>query len=175
MKIALILLTIGISLLCCENETKQTFSIEKYRFPTSKITKEDCPEIERSVDEFTGIISLNSATSNRSMILYKCIGECFPPYHLRLRAHGSTSVSNASGIIILFSDGSKWTSSEKIDVTADSKGFEYTAFITLTASDLITLSTKTISKYRLYFFDEQVNANDAEKFKIYADCMKEAK
>ena len=82
---------------------------------------------------------------------------------------------NKTGVIILFTDGTKWTRQSEIDVDAESDGFEYSAFIPLTQEDLITFSTKKIKKFRLYIYDEEIGSCDADRFKIFVKCIKGSK
>ena len=75
----------------------------------------------------------------------------------------------------MFTDGTKLTKpTEKIDVKYD-KGYEYSAFITLTTADLTTLNTKKVKKFRLYIHDETVSSVEADKFKLYVSCIRKAK
>jgi hypothetical protein len=153
-----------------------------FPFNTSKIAYDEkaiCSKIERQIDDFTGVVKLNSPISTNykiaSMIIYKEISKTKTSYFLSLRTIGSTVNVNGTGATILFDDGTKWAKPVKIDVEADKNGFEYTAFITLTQADLVTFSTKKIKKYRLYIYDEEINPSDADKFKIYMKCIKDAK
>lgn len=57
----------------------------------------------------------------------------------------------------------------------DKDQYEYTAFVPVTAADLLALSTKRIKKYRLYIFDEDVSASEADKFSLFTKCVLEAK
>lgn len=149
-----------------------------YNFPfkTSKIVYDEkifCSKIEREVDDFTGEIKVSSPFS--SMIIYKYINKGKTLYYLSLRAYGSTVNVNETGVTILFADGTKWMRQSKIDVDAESSGFEYSAFINLTSADLNIFTSKKIKKFRLYIYDEEVNSSDADKFKLYVKCVKETK
>ena len=153
-----------------------------FPFNTSKINYSAdyfCSKIDKMTDEFTNEVKFSSPLmSGRQlspMIIYKNINKGKVVYYLSLRTYGSTVNVNGSGVIILFQDGTKWTRASKIDVEAESNGFEYTAFITLTPTDLTTFSTKKIKKFRLYIYDEEVNSSDAEKFELYTQCIKNAK
>ena len=153
-----------------------------YDFPFNILNDEKtffCSKIERKVDEFTGVINLSSPILSKnkisSMIIYKEINKSKTSYFLCLRTIGSTVNVYETGVIILFDDGTKWTKPDKIDVDAGNNGFEYKAFIALTQADLITFSTKQIKKFRLYIYDQDINSNDATKFKIFSKCIKDAK
>ena len=153
-----------------------------FPFNTSKLILNEetlCSKIEKEIDEFTGVIKLSSpiVENNRlsSTVIYKNISKGKPSYYLSLRTIGSTVVLNETGCTVLFTDGTKWTKPVKIDVDVNSDGYVYSAFITLSPSDLLTFSTKIIKKYRLYIFDEDIKLLSAEKFKFFVKCIKEAK
>jgi len=153
-----------------------------FPFNTSEIVYDEklfCSKIERQVDDFTDEIRLSSPISDdykvASMIIYKVISKTKTVYYLSLSANSSTVTVNGTGVTILFTDGTKWSKPDKVDVKAGSGGFDYSAFITLTQTDLVTLTAKAIKKYRLYIYDEDVNPSEADKFKIYVKCIREAK
>lgn len=153
-----------------------------FPFNTSKVilSKETlCSNIEKEIDEFTGVIKLSSpiTDNNRlsSMVIHKNISKNKPFYYLSVRAFGSNVVLNGRGCTVLFTDGTKWTKSVKIDVDVNSDGYVYSAFITLTPTDLLIFSNKLIKKYRLYVFDEDIKLISAEKFKLFVKCIKESK
>lgn len=158
-----------------EYEDNFPFNTSKINYPTDYF----CSKIDKQIDDFTNEVKLNSPLmSSRQlspMIIYKHINNGKIVYYLSLSTYGSTVNVNENGVIILFQDGTKWTRASKINVEADSKGFEYSAFITLTPADLVTFSTKKIKKFRLYIYDKEVNSSDAEKFRLYAQCIKTAK
>lgn len=158
-----------------EYEHNFPFNTSKINYPTDYF----CSKIDKSVDDFTSEIKFSSPMINgrqlSPMIIYKNINKGKTVYYLSLRTYGSTVNVNENGVIILFQDGTKWSRGSKIDVEADSNGFEYSAFITLTSADLTTFSTKKIKKFRLYIYDEEINSSDAEKFKLYTQCIKTIK
>ncbi len=153
----------------------------EFNFPfiTTKINFDEkafCTKIESQKDDFTNVLKFNSPISNNyeisPMIIYKEINDSKSKYFLSLRTNGSTVNVDGTGVIILFSDGSKWTKPVKINVKAGKDNFIYTAFINLTPEDLNIFSTKKIKKYRLYIYDEIINPSDADKFNIYVNCIK---
>jgi hypothetical protein len=153
-----------------------------FPFNTSKIVLDEkifCSKIERSIDDFTGNIKFNSPLFTNlgiaSTIIYKEIKNNKTVYFLSLKTSGSTVIVNGIGVTILFTDGTKWVKSSKVDIQAENEGFVYSSFINLTPADLITFSTKKIKKFRLNIFDEEINSSEADKFKIYVKCIKEAK
>lgn len=158
-----------------EYEHNFPFNTSKINYPADYF----CSKIDKQIDDFTNEVKFSSPLMSgrqlSSMIIYKHINKGKTVYYLSLRTYGSTVNVNENGVIILFQDGTKWSRASKIDVEADSKGFEYSAFITLTPADLTTFTTKKIKKFRLYIYDEEVNSSDAEKFRLYTQCIKTAK
>ena len=150
-----------------------------FPFLTSEIeldTEALCAKIERRVDDFTDQVSLNSPIIDgrqlASMIIYKTIKGSKTVYSLSLQTYGSTVNVGESGAIILFDDGTKMNKpSEKISVDTDDRGFEYSAFITLSETEVKSLTTKKIKKFRLYIYDEEVNPGEADKFTHYVQCV----
>lgn len=149
-----------------------------FPFLTSKIIfdeKETCGDLFRRVDDFTDKIKISNPLGELPMMIYKDISKSRTDYYLRLSTTGSTVNVDGKGVIVIFEDGTKWTRQVKIDVDAGSEDYDYSAFITLTAADLNTFATKTIKKYRLYIYDEELPQFQGEKFKLYAACIKKAK
>ena len=158
-----------------EYELNFPFNTSKINYPADYF----CSKIEKEKDEFTSEIRFSSPLMSGSqispMIIYKHINKGKTVYYLSLRTNGITVNVNESGVIILFQDGTKWTRASKIDVDAGSNGFFYSAFITLTPTDLTTFATKKIKKFRLYIYDEEVTSSDAVRFKLFTECIKNAK
>jgi len=152
----------------------------KFYFPfvTSEIIFDEsilCARIERKVDDFTDEIKLTSpimAGKNLSPVsIIKVIDKGVATYYLSLLTYGQTVTVDGTGVIILFSDGTKWNKESKIDVDATENGFRYNAFIPLTTSDLELFTSKTINKFRLYIYDEEIEPIDAKKFTIFLKCI----
>jgi hypothetical protein len=154
-----------------------------FPFLTSRIeldTAALCSKIERRVDDFTDKVSLNSpiieSRKLAPMTIYKSIEGIRTVYYLSLRTYGRTANVGESGVIILFDDGTKMNKpSEEIDIDTDDRGFEYSAFIALTETEVQLLTTKKIKKFRLYIYDEEVNPGEANKFTHYVKCVIEKK
>lgn len=142
-----------------------------------------CKDIDRNVDDITGEVKFSTPLTTGdpghykflpiSIIKYIRKGKTI--YYLSLTTHGPTPVVDGKGVTILFADGSKWIKQDKIDVDADSDGYKYSAFITLSPADLLLFSNKKISKFRLYIFDEEVEADESDHLPEYAKCIKTAK
>lgn len=151
------------------------FNTSKINYPANYF----CSKLEKEKDEFTNKVKISSPIISGGkispMTIYKHISNGKSVYYLSLRTIGKTVNINKSGVIVLFQDGTKWTRASQIDVEAESNGFEYSAFISLTPTDLLTFSTKKIKKFRLYIYDEEVNSSAAERFKLFTECIKKAK
>jgi len=101
--------------------------------------------------------------------LHKYIKNGKNTYYLDLSTEGST-LTRGSGVTVLFNDGTKWTKPQKIDVDYSS-GWKYSSWITLTPADLQLFKTKSIKKFRLYIYDEEIDQYDAEEFKKYVSII----
>jgi hypothetical protein len=126
----------------------------------------------REIDEFEGTIKIDCPTLGTpasTIHLIKIINKGKSVYYMRLMTYGSTAVVDGLGVIVLFTDGTKLTKPNvEIDVDVDDNGFQYTAFFPVTTTDLKTLASKTINKFRLYIFDGSVREKDAADFKVYS-------
>jgi hypothetical protein len=139
-------------------------------------TNSHCEKIVRKSDDFTNEIQINSPIIETgqiaSMIIYKILESGDVMFFLSLQTYGNTLNVGETGVILLFDDGTKMNKpSEEIDVDAHAKGFKYSAFISLTETEVISLSTKKIKKFRLYIYDEAVNPDFADKFTHYVKCV----
>lgn len=154
-----------------------------FPFLTSQITIDInalCSKIEKRTDDFTNEVTINNPIIEgrqiSSMILYKTVKSGKVSYSLSLRTYGSTVNVGETGVIILFDDGTKISKpTVKIDVDTDEKGFEYSAYIPLTETEVKSLTTKKIKKFRLYIYDKEVSPGFAEKFTYYVKCVMEKK
>ena len=138
------------------------------------MAQEDCTDIYRKVDDFTGKILMYSPVLKPATI-YKTINKGKAVYQLNLRAYGNTAVVNGKGVIILFEDDTKWSKQIKVSIDVDGGKFEYSTFFILTESDILLISTKKIKKFRLDIFDEILDSGEAEKFVSYVNCIKNMK
>ena len=113
-----------------------------FSFKTSRIPLDDnsvCSEIGRQSDDFTGDINFNTPFPDRInqalIVLFKSIKKTKTLYYLSLQTYSSTVVVDGSIVMVLFTDGTKWSKSVKIKVEAKSDGYKYNAFVPLTHSD----------------------------------------
>lgn len=150
------------------------FSTTKINIPAAYISE----NIDRNIDDMTNEIKISSPLSGSSGIaplhIIKIIKKGVPTYYLSLTATGSTVVVDGKGVIILFTDGSKLTKPlQEVDADVGRNGnFNYSSFITLTQTDLTTLSSKKIKKIRLYIFDEEIPPFEAQKFQMFVSAIK---
>lgn len=154
-----------------------------FPFVTSKILLDVntiCAKIEYQKDDFTNEITINNPIIESggisSMILYKIIKSGKVSYYLSLHTYASTLKVGGAGVIILFDNGTKMNKpAAKIDVEYDESAYAYSAWIPLTEVEVKTLTTKKISKFRLYIFDEEVTPSFSDKFTIYVKCIMDKK
>jgi hypothetical protein len=136
-------------------------------------------KFEKRVDDFTSEVTISTPILTNSeispVILYKIIKNGVAHYYISLNTTGSTVNVGEKGVIVLFTDGTKWTRQTEIDVDASSRGFNYSAWITLTSSDLLTFQNKTIKGFKLYIYDEYVALPVAERFKAFVKEIKSMK
>jgi len=126
--------------------------------------------IKRVDDEFENKITFYSNLSKPISLTKVIIGGKIR-YYLSLDTKGSTLNYGIKGVYVLFTDKSKWNRlNEKIDVSYDD-GYAYSAFIELLPNDLKLFQTKTISKFRLYIYDEIIDFEDAENFMIQSNYI----
>lgn len=139
------------------------------------------PLIKKNVDDFSGEIEFKTPFSIGQdwlpFFIIKSISKGKTTYYLKLTEKGSTLNVAEKGVYILFEDGSKIEKpNEKINVKAE-KGtqWEYSAFISLTSSDLVALKTKKIKKYRLYIHDKELSSMEQSILMMFANAISEIK
>jgi hypothetical protein len=134
--------------------------------PKTLLTGDISSKIEITVDDFSGEITLTSPIG-QSLLIEKIIRKD-TVYYLRLVTTGSTCVVDGKGLIVLFTDGTKWEKSDsEIDCEVGNGGdFDYSAFIQLSSKDLNLFSTKIVSKFKLYIFEASNFIMFDEKYNI---------
>lgn len=87
-------------------------------------------------------------------------------YYLYLTAHGLTLNVGEKGVIVLFTDGSRWESMSDVATDSDygSAGWRYSSFIRMTEEDLHVFSNKRISGFRLYVYERFLLKSESKKF-----------
>jgi hypothetical protein len=127
-------------------------------------------EIQREDDEFENTITFYTNLL-KPISLTKVIRGSKVNYYLSLSTNGSTLNYGIKGVYVLFTDKSKWNKlNEKVDVKYDD-GYIYSSFIELLPNDLKLFQTKTISKFKLYIYDEIIEIEDAEKFMLQSNYL----
>ncbi|MCK0203336.1 hypothetical protein ACT4R9_10025 [Ornithobacterium rhinotracheale] len=130
--------------------------------------------IELMVDDFTGERSATTMDyENRSVFLDKYIRKNKSDYYLGINSSSSTFFDSLEGAYIIFTDGTKWSKpSAKINVSAGiNYDFDYSAFVKLSVKDVLTLSNKTIKKYKVGIFEENMDLDKAENLKERIRCV----
>ena len=98
-------------------------------------------------------------------------------YLLRLRTTGITLNVGQTGVIILFTDGTKMIKEINIgvNVNEDDNTWLYKGNITLSLDELNIIASKMINKLRLYIYDKEIKDQGAEIFKTYENCIRRMK
>jgi len=131
--------------------------------------------VERNVDEYTGEITISTQIKFDGAMLHKYIRKGVTTYYLNLEAEGSTVNYSTRGVIVLFTDGTKWIKpTEKVSLNYRS-GFHYSSFIRLTPADVELFSKKFIKGYKLYIYDSKLDISDAEEFVMGVNKVKISK
>ncbi len=137
-----------------------------------------CNKIERIVDDMTGKITIGSPSEEAvpSLKLVKVILAKDTLYLFRLRTYGITLNISETGVIILFTDGTKMIKETKIavDIGDETNSWLYKANITASSEDLKILATKTIKKFRLFIYDKDINEKEGNDFREYVNCILKA-
>jgi hypothetical protein len=129
--------------------------------------KIEASQVERTVDEFTNEIKINTNIFS-PITLYKHINKGKPTiYYLSLEVDALTASFNNRGVIILFTDGTKWSKPNEAVKISASDGIKYNSFIQLTPQDVNLFATKTIKKYRLSVYD----SGDANYDEFLSQCV----
>jgi hypothetical protein len=131
--------------------------------------------VEKSIDEYTGEITISTQIKFDGAMLHKYIRKGVTTYYLNLEAEGSTVNYSTSGVIVLFTDGTKWIKpSQKVSLNYRS-GFHYSSFIRLTPADVEIFSKKFIKGYKLYIYDSKLDISEAEEFVMGVNKVKISK
>ncbi|MEP6645789.1 MAG: hypothetical protein ABJC12_01770 [Saprospiraceae bacterium] len=144
-------------------------------FSSQLISQVDCADLVRAVDEFTGDTTINTPNSTYGEIFKIINGETIK-YYLHLKKNHYDLTYTGSGAIVIFTDGSKWESHDKIYVKpAVDHGWRYTTLIELNKDDLKQFSTKPIKKFRLYIYDSEIELSEGDKLMEYTKCLLSSK
>ncbi|MEO6692997.1 MAG: hypothetical protein ABIO44_11700 [Saprospiraceae bacterium] len=136
--------------------------------------------ILRRVDPFDDCIKIYSPSSEENFLdkleIIKIICKNTSRYYLKLSSTGSTLEPRAKGVTLIFNDGTKWLKpQEEIDVELGDIGsifkYNYSSFITLSQKDLALFKNKSISKYRLYIYDQYLDSSKSNLFTKYVKAI----
>lgn len=149
------------------------FLVSGFEF-TKEYLKKD---IEIKIDDFENDTTYISP--DQVVKLIKVKKKTKESYYLSLKTYSSTSSLSNKGIILIFTDGTKWIKpEEKIDIKyteSTYNSYQYSAFVSLSKEDIKIFSTKEIKKYRLYIFDREIDEELGLKIKFYTQIIKEIK
>lgn len=138
-------------------------------------------KLDRRVDDFTGEIKISTpyyiGINQQPARMLKYIKDGAVTYFLSLSAIGSTLNVSEKGVIVLFTDGTKWhREDEEIDTDSHSgDGWLYSAFIRISEEDLKTFASKKINKFRLYIYDQQLSIAQQNNFLVNVNAIIQAK
>lgn len=122
-------------------------------------------QISKKVDKTKDEITLRTPVSQKVQMV-KLIQDYVPTYYIRFKTTTSKLINHITGVFVIFNDGTKWTKADEQVVYKSSKGNEYLYWssVILTPPDLKLFSTKSIKKYTLYQWEEEMNEDLAADF-----------
>ncbi len=130
-----------------------------------------CKDIEETKDKFNDKITFRTPFSEPIVFVkIKDKGQVY--IFMRLSVYGRTVNVGKTGVIILLANGEKIERPDaKIDIEVSKygKGYDYSAFITLTDDDIMKLKTNVITDVKLYIYDNSIK--HGEKLKEYLKCI----
>lgn len=138
-------------------------------------TKLNCKSILVEVDKFDSTYTAKTPRNLNVMITkyYKPNSGIDTIYYMRLRVSSASAFYDASGIYLLFHDGSKIElKSEKIDIEYIGDGqYMYWAYFTISEDLLLKLQTTYLTDFRLYIIDYSLGNNEMIKLKNNINCL----
>jgi hypothetical protein len=158
-------------------DIKRCSGRQGFPFLTNKeFKKEDfCSNIKTKKDDFEEQVNIDAPWEKdglASFNLSKVISGNTKSYYLFVTTTGSTPNVGIKGVILLLDDKSKINKPEvEIDIEVDGSSYKYSAFIPLTEQEMNILKTKSIDKYRLYIYDQDLSYGASEKLKMYVQCI----
>jgi hypothetical protein len=158
-------------------DIKRCSSKAGFPFLTSKeFKKEDfCSSIKIKKDDFTDKVNFDAPWEKDGLARYqisKVISANSKSYYLYITTTGSTPNVGIKGVILLLDDKSKINKPDvTVDIKVDGSNYEYSALIPLTEQEMNLLKTKSIDKYRLYIYDQDLSYGASEKLKMYIQCI----
>jgi len=137
-----------------------------------------CDLIKKSVNNNTGEIIYTSPPvgTKPRIIVQKDFVLNEPMYSLQMNAVGDSANLDASGVTIIFEDGTVWTRKAALSLNVTDKGFfQYTGSPMLIEDDLPLFTTKKIKKYLLYTYSQEVTPTEATQVQDYIKCIRDLK
>ena len=93
---------------------------------------------------------------------------------LSLSTVGQTYNFGKKGVMIVFTDGTRWQrKTTPIMVDQEAGGYQYSAHLALTDEDIALFSERTIDEFRLSIYDRDVTDAEAEMFAEQVGCLVE--
>ena len=95
-------------------------------------------------------------------------------YYLSFETLSSYLTYDSYGIVVLFTDGTKWQRlNEKVEVDYNNGDYKYSTFTKISKDELKLFQNKTIKKFKMYIFDEV--CEEGYIFKKYAQQIDKIK
>lgn len=142
--------------------------------PITVIENDFISDIEKNIDDFTDDISIFSPLKG-GVGVQKNIKKGKSVTQLILRLP-SDRLLRGKGVIVLFSDGSKWSRpNEQIYVEGEKSGYSLTSIISLTVQDIALFQKKRISKFRIVSKDGGLLDVEGDIIKAYLSIVSKMK
>lgn len=140
--------------------------------PNLAIAQKECKEITLKKDDLRESITYSSPVLEPVGFI-RTIDKDGDHTYISLSSIGHSITYSASGVILLFDDGSKWDKPDaKVDVRVKDLGsYIYSVFIPLDDDDIQLFITKKIVKYGVYLFNTELKEKKAMKYTLYANCI----
>jgi hypothetical protein len=138
------------------------------------VMAQNCPEVRNWIDGDNKIAWLYASLEN--MRVMKCsVSEFGAIFTINLIVYSPDPSLSPSGVAILFTDGTVWSSSLKVEREMVERKFQYSASLILTPEDIILFTSKPIKKYALDVYPEVISLEKGEEFRRLVQCVQNAK
>lgn len=142
--------------------------------PIPILEKDFISDIDKSIDDFTSEISIFSPLMS-GVGVQKNIKKGKSVTQLILRLP-SDRLLRGKGVIVLFSDGNKWSRpNEHIYVEGEKSGYSLTSIINLTVQDSALFQKKRIKKFRIISEDGGLQDVEGDIIKVYMSIVSKMK
>lgn len=131
----------------------------------------------RTVDEYNGEVSITHWYP-QGITLTKYIHKGVTRYYLSLNAEGETPTVLMTGVNLIFTDKRQFNrpdASIDVKVNGDGSGYDYSAFMPLSQTEMQKFTAAPILKYRLYIHEAIPEEEDAILLRGYAMALLKAK